>query len=697
MTPLETIITIFATALSVIAIGSNYVLFREYIDAFLIGFLVSQIFRDLKKRVRKYTQKFSNNIFTLTTDTQNTIGTIFVLITVIVSTIFFTFFWSKQCLLEAKEAIHMFVEWVENSLSKADAPSSSSFYTSSSTSSSSTLSDGNNMILSFIKEKKEIFGKYIEMLEDHTVINATSNTAIEDGQKLIMEGSTFSVEYFRKIGSLFMNATLRQELLDQIEGGIEIEPHIQKFSEIAVSSIVNVILVAGDVIVNLSVFIVALYYNLLSDKDLIQNLCNDVLPIDPRLTNDISRSISDTMEDIIMLPIRIGVFRIFSTWFLFHIVQVPFPYFATLLMLFSAIIPVLTPIIIMLPWIIGMLFVKQWMQVVALLIFTLYVLPAYDALEYKKGLRMHPYIISLSILTGFREFGFPGILYGPLILCFGKLFYITVKKLKVSKSDTLSENSFFSDSDEVISEALKHYNSRQSVFNVRRRAATSPPTIPSPRTSTSNDHINNNSSTYDENVNHNGISRFGNRNTTPSPKVVTFSGDNCNNNTTNNVKSKRKNGTGGEEEINALDYNDLLQNMDRATVGSLLDNSNKRRNKDDNKPPPFLATSRRNTTIGKEKSKNSKSYTNLRQTKSKNDISPFVVANTNGAKSKRRGENSNNNSPADSLKKEKLVSNAKNQLQGLIRANKNKLKALARANKNKAVTKNSNGNSGTWK
>ena len=108
--------------------------------------------------------------------------------------------------------------------------------------------------------------------------------------------------------------------------------------------------------------------------------------------------------------------------------------------------------------------------------------------------------------------------------------------------------------------------------------------------------------------------------------------------------------------------------MDRATVGSLLDNSNKRRNKDDNKPPPFLATSRRNTTIGKEKSKNSKSYTNLRQTKSKNEISPFVVANTNGAKSKRRGENSNNNSPADSLKKEKLVSNAKNQLQGLIRA-----------------------------
>ena len=98
-----------------------------------------------------------------------------------------------------------------------------------------------------------------------------------------------------------------------------------------------------------------------------------------------------------------------------------------------------------------------------------------------------------------------------------------------------------------------------------------------------------------------------------------------------------------------------------------------------------------------EKSKNSKSYTNLRQTKSKNDISPFVVANTNGAKSKRRGENSNNNSPADSLKKEKLVSNAKNQLQGLIRANKNKLKALARANKNKAVTKNSNGNGGTWK
>eukprot|EP00943_MAST-04B_sp_MAST-4B-sp1_P003875 g3875.t1 len=435
--------------LSVIAITSNYILFYEYINYGLVGFLVSQLFRDLKKRMKRYTKTFSEKVFTLTTDTQNKIGTTIVLIAVIFGTIFFTFFWSKQCLFEAKEATHRCFQWVEQRLLNSSKMSSS--YSSSAASSNSD----NNMILHFIKEKKEVFAKYIEMIEDHTVIN-TTNT-LEDGQKLLVEGSASSIQYFHKVSSLFINATLRQEFLDKLESGIDIDSYIQQFSEVAISSMINVILIAGDFILNLSVFLISLYYNLLSEKDLIQNLCNDILPTDRELTNEISRSISETMEDIIMLPIRIGVFRIFSTWILFHVLQLPFPYFATLLMLFSALIPVLTPLLTMLPWIIGMIYIKQWKNVIALLIFTLYLLPAYDASEYKKGLRMHPYIISLSILTGFREFGFPGILYGPLILCFGKLFYITIKKFKLSKIDSLVKNSFFGDSDEVITEALKHY------------------------------------------------------------------------------------------------------------------------------------------------------------------------------------------------------------------------------------------------
>ena len=85
-------------------------------------------------------------------------------------------------------------------------------------------------------------------------------------------------------------------------------------------------------------------------------------------------------------------------------------------------------------------------------------MPAHDALEYKKGLRMHPYIISLSILTGFRHFGFTGILYGPLILCSGKLLYITVKKVKGARKN------FLAGSDDAIAAALKHYNSRHTIF-----------------------------------------------------------------------------------------------------------------------------------------------------------------------------------------------------------------------------------------
>ena len=160
------------------------------------------------------------------------------------------------------------------------------------------------MILAFLKEKKDMLKSYIEQVEDHTVNSST----ISDGSKLIIEGSTFSVEYFSKLGSLIMNSTLRQELLDRADGGIEIQQYFQTASEIVISSVLNVILVAGDFLLNLSAFFVALYYNLLHEKDFIQNLFHDVIPLDRRLANEISRSISDTLEDIIMLPVHIGVF-----------------------------------------------------------------------------------------------------------------------------------------------------------------------------------------------------------------------------------------------------------------------------------------------------------------------------------------------------------------------------------------------------
>jgi predicted PurR-regulated permease PerM len=650
MTPLEAVITICAIGLSVIAISSNYILFYEYINCGLVGFLVSQIFRDLKKKINKYTKTFSEKIFTLTTDTQNRIGTTIVLFAVIFGTIFFTFFWSKQCLFEAKEATHRCFQWIEQRLSNSSKMPSASSSTASSNS-------DNNMILHFIKEKKDVFAKYIEMIEDHTVIN-TTNT-LEDGQILFVEGSAFSMEYFQKVTALLMNATLRQDFLDKLESGIDIDSYVQQFSEVAISSIVNVILIAGDFILNLSVFLISLYYNLLSEKDLIQNLCIDILPTDRALTNEISRSISDTMEDIIMLPIRIGVFRIFSTWILFHLLQLPFPYFATLLMLFSALIPVLTPLLTMLPWIIGMIYIKQWMNVIALLIFTLYLLPAYDASEYKKGLRMHPYIISLSILTGFHEFGFPGILYGPLILCFGKLFYITIKKLKLSKIDSLVGNSFFGDSDEVISEAIKHYNSRQSLFNLRKREATSPATI-SPRISSYGEFQNERSSDIDDAEFHENIS-LSKKKRASSPKLIAV-----------------------KEIDDAANNNDLLQNTDSTKgIGSKI------KHIDGNKSLPFVTTTRRNTLLGVNKNKNnSNSYANLREMKNKNQISPFVVANNNDIK----------RNSADNFLKKKLVSTAQNQLQGLIRANKSKRKlnlSITTRNKNgKFFNKTS---SGTWK
>ena len=260
--------------------------------------------------MKKVTQIISDKIIYLSDDFQNSIGTIVLLLFFVFLAIFFTFFWSRQCLWEAKAASQKFVQWVEITLSKESLNGSPT-----------SAKNANHMVLAFLNEKKDMLKTYIEMVEDHTVNSST----ISDGSKLIIEGSTFSVEYFSKLGSLIMNSTLRQELLDRADGGIEIQQYIQTASEIVISSVLNVILVAGDVLLNLSAFFVALYYNLLHEKDFIQNLFHDVIPLDRRLANEISRSISDTLEDIIMLPVHIGVFRVFSTWFIFHAFLCPFP------------------------------------------------------------------------------------------------------------------------------------------------------------------------------------------------------------------------------------------------------------------------------------------------------------------------------------------------------------------------------------
>ena len=100
---------------------------------------------------------------------------------------------------EAKAASQKFVQWVEVTLSKESLHGSPT-----------SAKNANHMVLAFLNEKKDMLKTYIEMVEDHTVNSST----ISDGSKLIIEGSTFSVEYFSKLGSLIMNSTLRQELLD---------------------------------------------------------------------------------------------------------------------------------------------------------------------------------------------------------------------------------------------------------------------------------------------------------------------------------------------------------------------------------------------------------------------------------------------------------------------------------------------------
>ena len=194
------------------------------------------------------------------------------------------------------------------------------------------------------KEKKDMLKSYIEQVEDHTV---NSSTILMVG--LSLKGQLFQLNTSVSLVRLLWTQRYDRSF-DRADGGIEIQQYFQTASEIVISSVLNVILVV-EIFFNLSAFFVhhtTIYCMKKTSLKIIRR--NSIRSAIGKRDFTV---ISDTLEDIITCSYC--VFRMFSTWFMFHNSRA-LPYFVGLLLrMFSALIPVLSTILVLLPWIAAMI------------------------------------------------------------------------------------------------------------------------------------------------------------------------------------------------------------------------------------------------------------------------------------------------------------------------------------------------------
>lgn len=140
----------------------------------------------------------------------------------------------------------------------------------------------------------------------------------------------------------------------------------------------------------------------------------------------IAKEFYKSLEGIFMSTLEIFISHTLITWLLFDIFKIDLLYIFAFISGLISLFPVLSPYLILLPATVILIIRETWSYVNYLKILTLNVsyiilIVNVDNAIYNKNFSTHPYITGLSFVMGMYAFGFKGIIYGPLLLCFSLL------------------------------------------------------------------------------------------------------------------------------------------------------------------------------------------------------------------------------------------------------------------------------------
>ena len=171
-----------------------------------------------------------------------------------------------------------------------------------------------------------------------------------------------------------------------------------------------------DFVFGIAVFVACLYYLLVSKEFFLDKLV-DIIPVaDPQT---ISSSLRRSVNGIFLSSLAICLSHALVTYLFFSLCDFNFIFLATLFTAVSAIFPVLSSWLVLLPVLFVLYFQQRsywWLQIAAFLAAKFTLLWFSDPYIYSKIPHSHPYITGISIFSGIYTFGLEGVLIGPMLV-----------------------------------------------------------------------------------------------------------------------------------------------------------------------------------------------------------------------------------------------------------------------------------------
>jgi predicted PurR-regulated permease PerM len=145
------------------------------------------------------------------------------------------------------------------------------------------------------------------------------------------------------------------------------------------------------------------------------------LPYDINQIDEIDKSFKKSIQGIFLSTVEIVIYHTLLTWLIFDIHNIRFVFLFSLISGILSLIPIISPWIILIPANF-IYFFDNDLSIIHLGIFNIsyYLLISnVDSDIYKKNVKgSDPYITGLSFVMGMYTFGFKGMIYGPVLLCF---------------------------------------------------------------------------------------------------------------------------------------------------------------------------------------------------------------------------------------------------------------------------------------
>lgn len=162
------------------------------------------------------------------------------------------------------------------------------------------------------------------------------------------------------------------------------------------------------------------FYYLLKDGDKFEARLISFLPLSQKYSGMIWERLNATVNSVIKGSLLIAVIQGVLTGIGFAIFGVPSPAFWGLVTVFAALVPTLGTSLVIAPAVIYLFFSHSFAQALGLIIWGVIAVGLIDnflAPQFiKRGTKIHPFLILLSVLGGLSLMGPIGFLAGPLVL-----------------------------------------------------------------------------------------------------------------------------------------------------------------------------------------------------------------------------------------------------------------------------------------